>query len=143
MSEQDNIHVAEENTKAMNDHDNARMRGFHGEGYRYQGPGMPEPVGEAVHDAFMEQSWTAFPDLSFRTIETVAQGDYVVMNWTCAGTHDGPMASPAGQTVPATGRKVSAPGSVTLEFKDGRIVRETSYYDLMGMMAQLGLGPGA
>ena len=44
---------------------------------------------------------------------------------------------------PATGRKATIPGSVTVEFKNGKIVREDAYFDQMGMMAQLGLLPGA
>ena len=143
MSEKDNIRVAAENTKAMNAHDNARIRSFHGEGYQFQAPGLAGPVDEAARDTYMQQNWTAFPDLTFQTVQTIAQGDYVVMNWICTGTHDGPMTTPEGATVPATGRKATIPGSVTVAFKDGKIVREDAYFDQMGMMAQLGLVPGA
>jgi steroid delta-isomerase-like uncharacterized protein len=143
VSEKDNIRVAEENTKAMNAHDNVRIRSFHGEGYQFQSPAAPGPVDEAARDAYMEETWTAFPDLTFETVQTIAQGDYVVLNWICTGTHTGPMHLPTGETVPATGLKVTAPGSVTIELKDGRIVREHSYFDDMGIMAQLGLLPGA
>ena len=104
---------------------------------------MPEPVDAAGRDVSMEGMWTAFSDLTFQTVQTIAQGDYVVLNWICTGTHDGPLASATGETVPATGRKVAAPGSVTIEFKDGKIVREQSYFDVMGMAARLDLVPGA
>ena len=135
--------MAEEHTKAMNAHDYARMSSYHGEGFQFQGPGMPGPVDEAAHQAYMQQYWTAFPDLTFQNTQTIAQGDYVVVNWIATGTHDGAMTTPAGVTVPATGRKGIVPGSVTMEFKNGKIVRQHAYFDMMTILANIGVLPGA
>ena len=39
------------------------------------------------------------------------------------------MAMPTGQTVPATGKKVTVPVSDTFEFANGKIVRNSLYAD--------------
>ena len=89
---------------------------------------MPEPIDDAALQVYMQGAWTAFPDLTFQDTQTIAQGDYVVVNWIATGTHKGPMVSATGATFPATGRKVTYPGSETMEFKDGKIVREESHW---------------
>jgi steroid delta-isomerase-like uncharacterized protein len=142
MSEKDNIRVAEEYLEALNSHDYARVRRYHGEGFQFQAPGMPGPGDKAAHQAFMQQNWTAFPDLTFQTTQTIAQGDYVVENWIGTGTHSGPLATHGG-TVPATGRKGTVPASDTMEFRNGKIVRADICFDRMSMFAQLGALPGA
>ncbi|MFH0917301.1 MAG: ester cyclase [bacterium] len=143
MSEKDNIRAAGEYMEAMNAHDHARMSSYHAEGFQFMAPGMPGPGGEAAHRAYMEQNWTAFPDLTFQTTQTIADGDYVVENWIGTGTHDGPLAMPTGDSVPATGRTGTVPGSDTIEFKDGKMIRVDVYFDRMSLLANLGVVPGA
>ena len=92
--------------------------------------------------AYTRGVFEAFPDLHFDVKQTVAQGDLVVFNGTMTGTHDGPLAMPNGQTVPATGKKGAVAVSNTFEFANGKIVRNSLYYDNLGMMVQLGLMPG-
>lgn len=75
--------------------------------------------------------------------QIVAQGDHVVVNWIAIGTHDGPLTTRTGETVPATGRKSTMPGSSTMGFKDGKIVWKHDYYDVMTLLANIGAGPGA
>ena len=67
-------------------------------------PGLP-PGREGVKQlAIMMRS--AFPDLKGTIEDAVAEGDKVVVRWTCAGTHSG------GEFmgVPPTGKKVSVGG---------------------------------
>ena len=143
MSEQDNIRLAEEYVEAMNSHDYARVRSCHGEGFQSRFPGYPEPLEGAVLQAFFEGTWTAFPDFTMKIDRTIAQGDYVVTNWTCTGTHDGPLRTSTGETIPATGHKIVLSGSATMEFKDGTAAWDQSYWDSMGLLRQLGVMPGA
>ena len=84
----------------------------------------------------------AFPDMHVDVKQTMAQGDLAAIEFTFAGTHEGPMAMPSGPTVPATGKKVIAKGCNTFEFANGKIVRNSLYWDQLGMMARMGLMPG-
>ncbi len=141
MSEQDNIRIADEYMEALNAHDYDRMRAYHGDSFQSLLPGLPGPVDEAGHRAYLEGNWTGFPDLSFRATERIASGDYVVENWVGTGTHSGPMVTPTG-SMPPTGRTATVLGSNTVEFKNGKIVRADVYFDTMTLLAQLGLVPG-
>jgi len=81
---------------------------------------------------------TAFPD-SMTEVRTVTADDArAVAEYVGSGTHDGPLATPAG-TIPPTGRRVEVPFCDVLEIRDGRIVRLHNYFDAATMMAQLGL----
>ena len=142
MSEQDNVRIAEEYMKAINAHDYDRLRAYHADSFRSLLPGLPGPVDEARHRAFLQNNWTAFPDLSFQVTQRIASGDYVVDTWVGTGTHTGPMMTPTGASVPPTGRKGSIPGVDIIEFKDGKIVRADVYFDTMSLLAQLELVPG-
>ena len=126
----------------MNAHDFSRLRTYHGAGYQFQAPGLPGPVDEEGNAANFQEMITEFPDLTWEVTQKIAGGDYVVMNWTATGTNDGPLTMPSGDTVPPTGRNGSVIGSSTMEFKNGKIVRQTILYDSMTVMAQLGLMPG-
>jgi steroid delta-isomerase-like uncharacterized protein len=142
MSEQDNVRIADKYIEALNAHDYERLRAYHADSFRSLQPGRPAPVDEAGYRAFLEGDWTAFPDLSFQTTQTIATGDYVVDTWIGTGTHTGPMMTPTGASVPPTGRKGTIPGVDIFEIKNGKIVRADVYFDAMTLMAQMGLVPG-
>ena len=143
MSQRDNIRVAEEYVEALNAHDYARMRTSHGEDFRFRASGSPGSGDEAAYQAYIQQYWTAFPDLYFETAQMAAQGDYVVQNWIGTGTHDGPLTTPTGEKVPATGCEGSTTGSSTMRFKNGKIVLVDVYFDALALLADMDVSPGA
>lgn len=142
MSEKGNIRAVDKYLEALNAHDYAGLSAHHGKGFQYQGPGMTVPGDESVHRAFMEQNWAALPDLTFQDTHTIADGDYVVKNWVATGTHNGPLVIRRGNTLPATGRKVTLRGSHTMEFRNGKIVRVDAFFDSMDLLAGIGAVPG-
>ncbi len=96
---------------------------------------------EEAKAADMEKSiggyFTAFPDLEVTYTRVVARGNYAVAEWTFTGTNTGEMMGK-----PATKKKVGYRAASVLTFaKDGKVQRETSYFDMGTMMSQLGLGP--
>ncbi|HLE96793.1 MAG TPA: ester cyclase [Candidatus Thermoplasmatota archaeon] len=67
-----------------------------------------------------------------------AQGE-----WTCTvarhtGTFKGPMKTPQGVIQP-TGKKFDVEFCTVAHWKDGKIVEEKLFYDLVGVMKQLGI----
>jgi steroid delta-isomerase-like uncharacterized protein len=84
---------------------------------------------------------TAFPDAKGEVTNQIAEGEQVLTEATFRGTHTGPLAGPNGMTVPATNKKIDMHLAFIDLFKDGKIQRERAYFDLAGLMQQLGLSP--
>ncbi len=80
----------------------------------------------------------AFPDGSVTVDRVLPVGDTAVVEFTGRGTHTGDLVSPAG-TVPATGRSVTLQFCDILDFRDGKVTSQHTYYDTGALMAQLGL----
>ena len=104
---------------------------------KYHDPTMPNaPLGAA---ALIEQTRlyrTAFPDLKMTVDQLMADGDYVVMRWTCRGTHTGPLLGAA-----PTQRKVTVTGMIINRFTGGKIVETWGNWDAAGLMQQIGVMP--
>lgn len=87
-------------------------------------------------------SWAdAFPDGRITIDHAIAQGDFVVVESTGRGTHTGTLTSPAG-SIPATGRSVTLHLCDVIEFADGKVKTQRSYFDSGALMAQLGMTAG-
>ena len=82
-----------------------------------------------------------FSDMSVEAISHSVAGNTVVTEMKFTGTNDADMAMPDGSTIPATGKTVTMRGCQVVEFEDGKMLNTRQYYDMMGMMAQLGLIP--
>ena len=80
-----------------------------------------------------------FPDGKVTIDRVIASGDHVVVEFTGRGTHTGTLATSMGD-IPATGRSMTLQLCDVMEFKDGKVQSQTTYFDTGSMMAQLGLG---
>ena len=69
----------------------------------------------------------------------IAHGDYIVAHWT--GTHTGPLHTPTGSSIPATGKQVVLKASETYQLKGGKISRVWEFFDRVSLLSQLGLTP--
>ena len=88
------------------------------------------------------QNWAdGFPDGRITIDNMVASGDTVVVEFTGRGTHTGTLATSMGD-IPATGKSLTLKLCDVLEFRDGMLVRQRTYFDSGSMMAQLGLTSG-
>jgi steroid delta-isomerase-like uncharacterized protein len=82
---------------------------------------------------FFAAFWTAFPDLSAKIEEMVAEGDKVAIRTINTGTHKGEF-----QGIPPTGKKVSFGGRDFLTLRGGKIVDQRASVDMMELMQQIG-----
>ena len=80
-----------------------------------------------------------FPDGKVTIDRVIASGDHVVVEFTGRGTHTGTLVTSMGE-IPATGRSLTLQLCDVMEFKDGKVQSQTTYFDTGSMMAQLGLG---
>ncbi len=104
-------------------------------------PGLPGPVHgvEGVRQVFTTYL-TAFPDMHQTVEAMLAEGDRVAVRWRAQGTQTGPLAGPGG-SLPATGRQAIVTGINIVRIADGRIVEDSSEFDALGMLQQLGAVP--
>ncbi len=106
------------------------------------GPHLPAALkGIDAHRKDIEGFIAAFPDLKVTTTLAFGQGDWVASDGFMEGTHKGPLAGPGGLSIPATGKRVHMPFCSLTRFESGKIAEERLFFDLAGMMAQLGLMP--
>ncbi|HEY0645559.1 MAG TPA: ester cyclase [Nocardioides sp.] len=79
-----------------------------------------------------------FPDGKVTVDRVIASGDYVVVEFTGRGTHTGTLVTSMGD-IPPTGRSLTLQLCDVMEFKDGKVRSQTTYFDSGSMMAQLGI----
>jgi steroid delta-isomerase-like uncharacterized protein len=79
-----------------------------------------------------------FPDGKLTVDRVIESGDYVVVEFTGRGTHTGTLVTSMGE-MPATGRSLTLQLCDVMEFKDGKLLDQKTYFDTGSMMAQLGL----
>jgi steroid delta-isomerase-like uncharacterized protein len=139
MSLEDNVKIAREFPAAWNDRDfdrAAKLMADDGEilivgtGERFTGPAG------AVK---FSQMWAdGFPDGRVEVIETIAEGDRVVVVYRGRGTHTGTLANSSGE-IPATGKEITLDLCDVVEIKAGKVKSVRTYFDSGSLLAQLGL----
>ena len=141
MSEQDNVKVVQASYAALNAHDLDKYDRLLTVDYKAEGTGAPDPMNTAQNRLLLQGFLTAFPDLHFDVTRTIAQNDAVVAHWSGTGSHTGPLSTPTGASIPATGKKAVVRGTSTFDLKNDRITRSWTYWDMTSLLGQLGVMP--
>ena len=85
------------------------------------------------------QGWkTAFPDLTGEIVSELEAGDLAASEVIWTGTHTGPMMTPDGNMIPASGAVVSLPASFIGRYDGERLVSVTQYFDLLTILRPIG-----
>ena len=98
---------------------------IHGLGPDLRGPSEFKPF----HSSYLN----AFPDITIRIDDLVAEGNMVTARWSGTGTHQGD-----GLGIPATGGQVQFNGMTIARVEQGKIVEGWNVFDQLGMFQQLG-----
>lgn len=85
---------------------------------------------------------TAFPESQVETMGIIAGERGAVIEFVGRGTHTGPLRSPTG-TIAPTGRSVEHRFCSVNQIENGKITQSRLYFDLMGLLGQLGLMPAS
>lgn len=86
---------------------------------------------------FFADLFAAFPDFGIEVVSMVSDERCAVVQWRATGTFTGrPF-----QGVHATGRPVVLRGCDVMEFEEGKLRRNTIYYDGLGFARQIGMLP--
>jgi steroid delta-isomerase-like uncharacterized protein len=76
----------------------------------------------------------AFPDISIRIDDLVAEGDVVALRWSGTATHRGDTLGFA-----ATGKRIMFTGMGFARVLDGKLVEGWNSFDQLGMFQQMGV----
>jgi predicted ester cyclase len=102
-------------------------------------PGGANPTGRAEVLGFLGVFHRAFSDGTLSVHTLLTDGDRAAVEGEFQGTHDGPLASPAGD-VPATGNAVSFRWAAIYEVDGTQLRSEHLFFDQADFLAQLGIG---
>jgi len=126
------------NITAWNEHDEAGWTGTYSRQTRFTGPGGAGGSGPEGAAAFFH-AWTdSFPDNQCKVLRVVDGGDCAIWEGVFEGTHTGALNTPSG-AIPATGKRVALPFVVVNGFSAGQFTDFALYFDVQGMLVQLGL----
>jgi len=105
-------------------------------------PAQPPTHGIHDHRAEGVQMFKTFPD------NRVENRPYKILfgsgDWTCSvsrfhGTMKGPLVMAGGKSLDPTGKRFEVDFCTVARWHEGQIVEENLFYDVVGMMQQLGL----
>ena len=88
--------------------------------------------------AWVTEVRTAFPDFETEATSIIVGDGSVVSQWTATGTHEGEMAD---LDIEPTGETITWEGVTVYTVDDEEVTEAWWYYDLAGMMVQLGVIP--
>ncbi len=129
---------------AWNSQDWAVFKKRHAEGTTVYWPGQPDPTrGRNNHEVEAKEFFKTFPDnhlINSPYKILFGQGD-----WTCtvadfSGTMTGPMKGDNGRLIPPTNKEFHVEFCTVAQWSEqGEILEERLFYDLVGLMRQIGL----
>jgi steroid delta-isomerase-like uncharacterized protein len=100
----------------------------------HHSPGLPPDL-EGMKQA-LPMFRAAFPNMSYRVEDMIAEGDKVVDRLTWQATHQGELMG-----IPPTGNLVTVTEMHISRIADGKIVERWGQPDMLGLMRQLGAIP--
>ena len=113
----------------------------HSEDVVVHDPTLPAPLkGEPALRELIEGLYRMFPDYQVKKVRSFGQDEWVCLEVEEMGTMKGPLHGPGGRTIPPTNKSFKIPSTYVCRVVNGRINEVRVYFDVMGLMGQLGLG---
>lgn len=133
--------LARKQLEAFNRRDSEAFTSCYSTDAAVSDPQYPEPLrGASAIGKDIEAWFTAFPDVRAELSRTIGTDEGYATEWTITGTHKGPLLMPDGSNVPPTEKSVTfAAAMVGRLDRNDRIAEERRYFDLAGVLGQLGL----
>ena len=128
--------IAREYLDAWNRRDWARWRELFHPQYTYTGGDGQLQKGPEAGMAVGQMFANAFPDGRIDIQSIHAAGNVAIIEFTGRGTHKGDLMG-----IAPTGRQITIPVCDVIEVRDGKIITEREYMDMLHLMQQLGVAP--
>jgi len=101
------------------------------------GPAGWSELSPADEKTQLQAMFTAFPDAKLTATRIISTSERAAVEWTLTGTNQGELMG-----AKATGKPFGIRGGSFLVFtKDGRVSRETQYFDIVTIQGQIGKAP--
>jgi predicted ester cyclase len=143
MSVEENLRVLDAGNRALNDHDINAFLDLHLESVIQRDPQHNEPTkGREPIRAGVAPMFKAFPDFRVVRERAFGEGDWIVEQGHATGTHLGPLETPGSPPIPATNKQIRLPYAFIAKIDGGKFAETNLYFDVAGMMVQLGVMPG-
>jgi len=131
--------MLEDYLAAWNSHDVEKIASFFTDDCVYEDVAMGAVNrGKEQVKAFVSGTFTAFPDFKLERTSSFVAGDWRGAEWIMSGTHTGDIPG-----LPVTGKSFSTRGASITELHEGKIRRNSDYWNLASFLQQLGLLPEA
>jgi steroid delta-isomerase-like uncharacterized protein len=137
MATEENVRRMQELAEAFNRHDlDAIMRGY-GDDAVFTDYALQQTLkGQAEIREYWRQVLAASSDQRFDVTAMIGAGEWTVVRGVNAGTADGQWAG-----IEPTNRPYELSTCFVLRLEDGKIAEAHVYYDLYGLLVQMGLAP--
>ena len=137
MQEDDNVRLHREALEAFNSRDMDAIVRPYGEDIVVTDHAQHQTMKSAEGIRSWNQAWIdSFSDAMLEDIQCFSAGDRTVARFTGRGTNDGPFAS-----FEPTNQRAQVDLCDVARWRDGKIVEQHLYYDMYGVLAQLGHVP--
>jgi steroid delta-isomerase-like uncharacterized protein len=132
--------VIRSNAEAWNSHDVTRIGQHYAQDATVVDPQYPAPlVGREAIKKDASDFFVACPDMRFQVTKVIADGSSVAVEGSASGTHSGPLQLPSG-LLPATNKRLEFDIAFFMRLDDAGIIQEERrYYDVAGVLMQLGV----
>ena len=136
MTDETNRKVVEDYMTAWSNADRGKLDRLLADGFRFTNP-PPGITPDKTGAIQMAQQYRAgFPDLKIRFDNWVVQGNNVAVRFHGSGTHRGSFMG-----VEPSNVKTETGGIAIVTLKDGKVIEDTTEYDALGLMTQIGAIP--
>ena len=88
---------------------------------------------------YMSQFGNSFPDLQYKYLQKHDTGNVAIDEGYLTGTHTGPLPTPSGEAIAATGKQINVRSCDVATVEAGVITQHRIYFDQMEFLGQLGL----
>jgi steroid delta-isomerase-like uncharacterized protein len=99
---------------------------------------FPPVVGKEANMQADAGMLAAFTENHTTIDDMIVEGDTAAMRWTWEAVHTGTSPSLG---IPATGKRIRSVGCSVFAFRDGKVVEQWEYGDMLGLLQQLGVIP--
>ena len=128
-------------TQAAMSGDVETLRGLYAEDAVIETPDQGTITGRDAIVEWISGFQKAFPDLTYEPLNEYEIGNTAIDEGAVSGTHTGPLETPTGESVPATGKRVRLRETDLATVENGKVTSHRFYFDQMELLAQLGLAP--
>ncbi|MGH7776783.1 MAG: ester cyclase [Candidatus Dormibacterales bacterium] len=141
MADQDAMQIAQHGVEAFNAGDWGGLSADLTMDSVYEEPATGRAVKGIEEILAANRGWkAAFPDANGTITNALTCGDTAVIEITWKGTQTGELVGPMG-TIPPTGRRITLKAVQVVEAERGKSKSTRHYFDLAGMLVQLGVAP--